>query len=66
MGKRGKKGGKRGEKGKKTNLVEFDDVWVVEHLHYLHLPVDLLQIHSIQLRFVNDFYCHLQSKSKKK
>lgn len=37
---------------------------MIKHLHYLHLSVDLLQIHSIQLRFVNDFYCHLQPNSK--
>lgn len=39
-------------------------MWVIEHFHYLDFSVDLLQIHSIQLRFVNDFYCHLQINSK--
>jgi len=46
-------------------LVELYDVGMIQHLHYLHLTVYLFEIHSIQLRFVNDFYCHLQPKSKK-
>lgn len=30
-----------------TDLIEFDDVGMVQHLHDLHFPVDLLQVYSI-------------------
>lgn len=44
-----------------THLVELDDVGVVQHLHDLDLPVDLLQVDSIQLGLVDDLNGHLQS-----
>lgn len=43
-----------------TDLIEFDDVGMVQHLHDLNFPVDLLQVHSIQLGLVNDLNGHLQ------
>lgn len=33
---------------------------MVQQLHDFHLPVDLLQVHSIQLGFVYDLNGHLQ------
>ena len=47
--------------GTVTHLVELDDVRVVQHLHDLDLPVDLLQVDSIQLGLVDDLNGHLQS-----
>ena len=35
-------------------LVEFDNVWVVEQLHHLHLPVHLGQVGRIQLGLIYD------------
>lgn len=43
-----------------THLVQFDDVGVVQHLHDLNLPVDLLQVHSVQLGLVDDLNGHLR------
>lgn len=45
-----------------AHLVELDDVGVVQHLHDLHFPVDLLQVHSVQLGLVDDLDGHLQSE----
>lgn len=42
-----------------THLVKLDDVWMVQQLHDLHLPVDLLQVRSIQLGLIYDLYGHL-------
>ena len=44
-----------------TDLVELDDVGVVQHLHDLNFPVNLLQVNSIQLGLVDDLNGHLQS-----
>lgn len=43
-----------------TDLIEFDDVGMVQHLHDLNFPVDLLKVYSIQLGLVNDLNGHLQ------
>lgn len=45
---------------KLLHLVQLDDVRMVEHLHDLNLPVDLLQVDCIQLGLVNDLDGHLQ------
>lgn len=47
-----------------THLVELDDVRVVQHLHDLDLPVDLLQVDGIQLGFVYDLDGHLRSNNQ--
>lgn len=47
---------------RRTHLVEFDDVGVIKHLHDLNFPVDLLQVHGIQLGLVNDLDGHLQER----
>lgn len=44
-----------------AHLVELDDVGVVQHLHDLNFPVDLLQVDSIQLGLVDDLNGHLQN-----
>lgn len=43
-----------------TDLIEFDDVGMVQHLHDLNFPVDLLQVYSVQLGLVNNLNGHLQ------
>jgi hypothetical protein len=45
---------------KGTNLVQFDDMWMVQLFHDVHLPVDLFQIHRIELSLINDFDRHLK------
>lgn len=40
-------------------LVQFNDVWMVQHFHDLYFTIDLLQVHSIQLGLVDDLYSHL-------
>lgn len=43
-----------------THLIQLDDVRMVQHLHDLNFPVDLLQVDGIQLGLINDFNGHLQ------
>lgn len=43
-----------------THLVQLDDVRVVQHLHDLNFPVNLLQVDSIQLGLVNNLNGYLQ------
>lgn len=50
----------------RTHLVELDDVGVIQHLHDLNFPVDLLQVHGIQLGLVNDLDGHLQERKSTK
>lgn len=53
-----------GTEERRTHLVEFDDVGVIQHLHDLNFPVDLLQVHCIQLGLVNYLDGHLQRERK--
>jgi len=39
---------------KLADLVELNNVWMVQNLHYFHLTKDFLQIRFVQLSFVND------------
>lgn len=55
-----------GTEAHRTHLVEFDDVGVIQHLHDLNFPVDLLQVHGIQLGLVNDLDGHLQERKSTK
>lgn len=55
-----------GTEARRTHLVEFDDVGVIQHLHDLNFPVDLLQVHGIQLGLVNDLDGHLQERKSTK
>ncbi len=45
--------------GNNGYLIEFDDVWMVEHLEHLHFSVHLLEIQLIQTGFIDDFDGHL-------
>lgn len=53
-----------GAEEQSTHLVQFDDVGVIQHLHDLNFPVDLLQVDCIQLGLVNNLYGHLQRESE--
>lgn len=43
-----------------TDLIEFDNVGMVQHLHDLNFPVDLLQVYGVQLGLVDDLNGHLR------
>lgn len=42
-----------------TYLIELDDVWMIQQLHNLNLPVDFLQVGWVQPRLVDYFDGHL-------
>lgn len=42
-------------------LVEANDVWVLQHLHNLHLSEYLFQVLIIQLGLIHNFYSHLET-----
>jgi len=45
-----------------NDLVEFDDIWVIEQLEYLHLTVDFSQVIIVQSRFIDNLNCNLYTQ----
>ena len=42
-----------------ADLIEADDVFVPEHLQYLHFAVELAKVSGVELALVHDFDRHL-------